>query len=206
MIVKVCGLREKENISEICTSDVQMIGLNFYPLSSRFISAYDEEAIQAIPNYIKKAGVFVNADATFVKDKIETYGLDYVQLHGDEDFAYCKEISEKCRVIKVFRIDDEFDWSSVDDYSKIAEYFLFDTKTSAFGGSGKKFNWEILDNYKEATPFLLSGGIGPADAMIINTISHPQFAGIDINSKFEIAPAFKSKQLVDTFLTALNTT
>lgn len=206
MIVKVCGLREKENISEICTSDVQMIGLNFYPLSSRFISAYDEEAIQAIPNYIKKAGVFVNADATFVKDKIETYGLDYVQLHGDEDFAYCKEISEKCRVIKVFRIDDEFDWSSVDDYSKIAEYFLFDTKTSAFGGSGKKFNWEILDNYKEATPFLLSGGIGPADAMIINTISHPQFAGIDINSKFEIAPAFKSKQLVDTFLTVLNTT
>ena len=206
MIVKVCGLREKENISEICTSDVQMIGLNFYPLSSRFISAYDEEAIQAIPNYIKKAGVFVNADATFVKDKIETYGLDDVQLHGDEDFAYCKEISEKCRVIKVFRIDDEFDWSSVDDYSKIAEYFLFDTKTSAFGGSGKKFNWEILDNYKEATPFLLSGGIGPADAMIINTISHPQFAGIDINSKFEIAPAFKSKQLVDTFLTVLNTT
>ena len=206
MIVKVCGLREEENISEICTSDVQMIGLNFYPLSSRFISAYDEEAIQAIPNYIKKAGVFVNADATFVKDKIETYGLDYVQLHGDEDFTYCKEISEKCRVIKVFRIDDEFDWSSVDDYSKIAEYFLFDTKTSAFGGSGKKFNWEILDNYKEATPFLLSGGIGPADAMIINTISHPQFAGIDINSKFEIAPAFKSKQLVDTFLTVLNTT
>ena len=206
MIVKVCGLREKENISDICASDVQMIGLNFYPLSSRFISTYDEEAIQAIPNYIKKAGVFVNADVNFVKDKIETYGLDYVQLHGDEDFEYCKKLSDECRVIKVFRIDDEFDWSIVDDYSKIAEYFLFDTKTAAFGGSGKKFNWEILDNYQEATPFLLSGGIGPADAMIINTITHPQFAGIDINSKFEIAPAFKSKELVDTFLTVLNTT
>jgi phosphoribosylanthranilate isomerase len=205
MIVKVCGLRDKDNIKDICASDIQMVGLNFYPLSSRFIASYDENSISAIPNYIKKVGVFVNGDIQFVKDKISTYQLDYVQLHGDEDIAYCKEISQSCRVIKVFRIDDSFDWSIVSDYTKISEYFLFDTKTPAFGGSGKKFSWGNLDNYEEATPFLLSGGIGPSDAMIVNQFQHTQFAGIDINSKFELAPAVKSKQLVDTFLTVLNT-
>lgn len=205
MIIKVCGLRDQDNIKEVCTSDIQMVGLNFYPLSSRYISSYDEKSISSIPNYMKKVGVFVNADIPFVKDKINTYSLDYVQLHGDEDIAYCEEISKSCRVIKVFRVDDSFDWSVVPGYSKIAEYFLFDTKTPAFGGSGKKFGWDILDNYEEATPFLLSGGIGPADAMIVNQFQHPQLAGIDINSKFEIAPAVKSKQLIDTFLTVLNT-
>ncbi len=206
MIIKVCGLREKENIKEICATDIHMIGLNFYPLSSRFVSEFNEGAIHAIPDYIKKVGVFVNADLAFVKDKTNTYGLDYVQLHGDEDFDYCKEISEACRVIKVFRVDDKFDWSTVAEYSRIAEYFLFDTKTPAFGGSGKKFKWDMLNKYQEATPFLLSGGIGPSDAMLIKMITHPQFAGVDINSKFEIAPALKSKELVDTFLTVLKTT
>ncbi len=205
MIVKVCGLRDKDNIKDICTSDIQMVGLNFYPLSSRYISAYDEDSISAIPNYIKKVGVFVNADIPFVTDKIDTYQLDYVQLHGDEDISYCEKMSKVCRVIKVFRIDATFDWSIVPPYSKIAEYFLFDTKTPAFGGSGKKFGWDILDKYEEATPFLLSGGIGPADAIMVNQFQHPQFVGIDINSKFELAPAVKSKQLIDTFLTVLNT-
>jgi len=204
MITKVCGLRDKENIKNVCASDIDMIGLNFYPLSSRYVAAYDEETIAVIPNYIKKVGVFVNAELSFITDKIRTYKLDYVQLHGDEDISYCEEISKLCRVIKVFRIDDSFDWTVVPSFSRVAEYYLFDTKTPAFGGSGKKFGWDILENYTEATPFLLSGGIGPADAIMINQFQHPQFVGIDINSKFEIAPAVKSKQLIDTFLTVLN--
>jgi len=144
-------------------------------------------------------GVFVNESATKVFELADKFKLDYIQLHGDEDQIFCSKIAEKISVIKVFRIDEGFDFSLIEKYTS-ASYFLFDTQTKHYGGSGKKFNWEKLNKYSGKTPFLLSGGIGPNDVDQILAISHPQFVGIDINSKFESSPGIKDKSLVLPFL------
>lgn len=204
MIVKVCGLRDEQNIQDICQLQIQWIGLNFYKPSSRYIATYEKESISKIPNHIKRVGVFVNGDLETIRQIVEQYELDYVQLHGDESVSFCESISTFCTVIKVFRIDSEFKMPLTEDYESTVDYFLFDTNSKHFGGSGKKFNWDILSQYTGTTPFLLSGGIGPEDTTDLKKLEHPQFIGIDINSKFELAPAVKSKALIETFLTKLN--
>lgn len=204
MIIKVCGLRDKKNIEDICSLDIQMLGLNFYKPSSRYVPLYEEDTISQIPDSIAKVGVFVKEDLDTLKEKVESFGLDYIQLHGDESPAYCESASEIAKVIKVFRVDEDFQFSEISKYEGLVEYFLFDTKTKQFGGSGKQFSWEKLDEYKGTTPFLLSGGIGPNDHEAINQISHKVFVGIDINSQFEVAPVIKSKSQIDTFIQKLN--
>ena len=186
MIIKVCGLRDRANHQEISNLDVEMIGINLYKPSSRFIGAYRlEQVVDQL-----RVGVFVKASIEAIKEAIDTHQLDLLQLHGDEDVEYCKEAQSLKPIIKVFRIDPDFDWSVILDFS-FADYILLDTKTAKYGGSGKKFDWSILNLYTIDTPFLLSGGIGPDDIEDIKKIQHPQFAGVDINSKFEISPALK---------------
>lgn len=201
MIVKVCGLRDEQNIQDICQLEIQWIGLNFYKPSSRYIAKYEKESISQIPDHIKRVGVFVNEDIDTIQKIVKQFQLDYVQLHGDESVSFCESIK---KVIKVFRIDKDFKMSITKDYESAVDYFLFDTNSKHFGGSGKKFNWDILSEYTGSTPFLLSGGIGPEDTIDLIKLKHPQYVGIDINSKFEIAPAVKSKALIETFLTKLN--
>lgn len=206
MIIKVCGLRNRVNINEISQLDIQMIGLNFYPPSSRYIPRYDELAIQQIAQDISKVGVFVKEGLKTLQDITQQYGLDYVQLHGDESVDYCRAASQFAKVIKVFRVDDEFSFSDIKPYETSVDYFLFDTKTTDYGGSGRQFSWDMLQQYQGTKPFLLSGGIGPDDAAAIKSIDHPSFAGIDINSRFELAPAIKSYDMIATFINQLNQT
>lgn len=203
MIVKVCGMRDRQNIQDICALSINMIGLNFYPQSSRYIAQYDAASIERIPKHVKRVGVFVNASYDFLLDRIETFSLDYIQLHGDESVDYCSLVKESCPVIKVFRIDESFEMSSITEFENEADYFLFDTRCKSYGGSGKKFNWDMLDQYTGQKGFMLSGGIGPEDALALCQFKHDQFVGIDINSKFELAPAIKSKDSINTFLTVL---
>ncbi len=183
-----------------------MIGLNFYPPSSRYIPRYDELAIQQIAQDISKVGVFVKEGLKTLQDITQQYGLDYVQLHGDESVDYCRAASQFAKVIKVFRVDDEFSFSDIKPYETSVDYFLFDTKTTDYGGSGRQFSWDMLQQYQGTKPFLLSGGIGPDDAATIKSIDHPSFAGIDINSRFELAPAIKSYDMIATFINQLNQT
>jgi len=205
MIIKVCGMRDRQNISDISELDIQWIGLNFYEPSSRYIARYEKESISQIPNHIKRVGVFVDESLNNIQEIIDQYKLDFVQLHGNESASFCKNVSKLCTVIKVFRIDESFNMNVTKDYKNAVDYFLFDTNSKQFGGSGKKFNWDILSTYSGSIPFLLSGGIGPEDSTDILKLKHSQFIGIDINSKFEIAPAVKSKDAIQTFLKTLNT-
>lgn len=204
MIVKVCGMRDEQNIKDICQLNIQWIGLNFYKPSSRFIARFEKDSIAHIPKHIKRIGIFVNETLQTICQIVEQYKLDFVQLHGDESLSFCESISPICKVIKVFRIDENFDMSSTKEYEGAVDFFLFDTNTKHFGGSGKKFNWDVLAHYTGYVPFLLSGGIGPQDASELIKLEHPKFIGIDINSKFELAPAIKSKVSIETFLTTLN--
>ncbi len=204
MIIKVCGIKTKENISFLSKSKIDMVGLNFYRPSSRYIDDDIEINIfDKLGDHIKRVGVFVNEKASAIFEISQRFKLDYVQLHGDEDANFCSKVAEQIPIIKVFRIDETFHFeSSLADYS-MATYFLFDTQTKNYGGSGKKFDWEKLKQYSGDIPFLLSGGIGPDDASQILDIDHPKFIGIDINSKFESQPGIKDRNLVLPFVSLL---
>lgn len=201
MKVKVCGLREFENTQKISALPIDMIGFNFYPPSSRYISVTQAKKLgELIPSEVAKVGVFVNEDLEKVKCIYTEVGLDFVQLHGDESLDYCAEISKTCQVIKVFRVDETFDMSEVYPFEACTAYFLFDTKTKLFGGSGKEFNWDILYEYKGETSFLLSGGIGPDSNIAVKLWKHKAYIGVDINSRFELEPAIKNVAEVAKFI------
>ncbi|MFT6333361.1 MAG: phosphoribosylanthranilate isomerase [Saprospiraceae bacterium] len=199
MVVKVCGIKTKENIEFISKLKIDMIGLNFYPSSIRYIdSSIPAEYFDIIPKEMKRVGVFVNESLENIENLASKFHLDYIQLHGDEDIAFCKSVAAKYKIIKVFRVDKQTDFTKISAYS-FANYYLFDTATKHFGGSGKKFDWSKLDEYKDSVPFLLSGGIGPKDIDALSTYIHPQYQGIDINSKFESSPGIKDSDLLISF-------
>ena len=181
-----------------------MVGLNFYAPSVRYIDPdIDPSVFDVFDENVQRVGVFVREDAETIFDLVAKFKLDYVQLHGDEDPSFCDKIAAQIPVIKVFRIDETFDFSKISDFES-AEMYLFDTRTKKFGGSGKQFDWNILDQYSGDKKFLLSGGIGPEDVESIVSINHAQFVGIDINSKFESSPGIKNRDLLLPFLNKLN--
>ena len=201
MIVKVCGMRDADNIREIEALGINWMGFIFWPKSSRFVS---ERPIY-LPTKCKRVGVFVDASIGDVMTIAEQYQLDLIQLHGNESPSYITQLTSHLRslsmsngikIIKAFNIATEADFEATEPYEDVADYFLFDTKGKSVGGNGEKFDWNVLSAYRGHTPYLLSGGIGPDDAPLINQVvedlqSSSPLIGIDLNSKFEIAPALK---------------
>lgn len=198
MIIKVCGMREAENIRKVEALGIDLIGFIFWPKSSRYVS----ERPAYLPTNCKRVGVFVDEDIEVVKKIAHDNALDYIQLHGHESTAYCAQL-KGLKLIKAFNIATAEDFGQTMSYEKFVDYFLFDAKGKSVGGNGTKFEWSVLDNYHGPTPFILSGGIGPDDATSIRRFHHPQLAGIDLNSKFEDAPALKNIQKLKTFLEQL---
>ncbi len=198
MIVKVCGILDQQNHEGISSCNVDMIGINFYKPSKRYIG---ENQLEIVPNQ-KRIGVFVKSSKEEILHAKKRHLLDYAQLHGDEIVAMCRDIQSIIPIIKVFRITEEFDWKITEAFG-FADYFLFDTFTKVYGGSGKRFNWSELIKYEGSTPFFLSGGIGPDDVKAIKRVNHPKLIGVDINSGFEEEPGIKNIEKVRSFTTAL---
>ena len=189
--IKICGMKYSENILEVSQLLPDYLGFIFYEKSSRF---FDGE-IPEISKSIKKVGVFVNATLEEIKSKIKKYDLDLIQLHGNETPEFCSNLmQEGIKVIKVFSVDDDFDFQILETYENVCDYFLFDTKGKLHGGNGFTFNWQILEKYKSKKPLFLSGGIGIEEIAKIKTLNLPIFA-IDVNSKFEMEPGLKNVQL-----------
>ena len=189
--IKICGMKYSENILEVSQLLPDYLGFIFYEKSSRF---FDGE-IPEISKSIKKVGVFVNATLEEIKSKIKKYDLDLIQLHGNETPEFCSNLKqESIEVIKVFSVDDDFDFQILEAYENVCDYFLFDTKGKLHGGNGFTFNWQILEKYKSKKPLFLSGGIGIEEIEKIKTLNLPIFA-IDVNSKFETEPGLKNVQL-----------
>lgn len=205
MLIKVCGLLEGENINEVCQLGIQMIGLNFYKPSKRYLGEDKVELFHGVPNSIDKAGVFVNEDIDNLLRISEHYALEYVQLHGDETPEYCQKAYLNIKVIKAFGVTDEDNLNEITMHYDDVDIFLFDTKTKLYGGSGKKFDWSVLDSYNGDIPFLLSGGIGPDDYLEIQSIRHPSFLGVDVNSKFELSPGVKNVEQLEYFIQKIKT-
>jgi phosphoribosylanthranilate isomerase len=157
-----------------------------------------------IDPFIRKVGVFVNASMDYVLDKVGRYALDFVQLHGDEDAAYCEALRRKVKVIKAFGVDERFDFHSLSGYLGKCDYFLFDTKVPEYGGSGRSFNWEVLNFYPYDQPFFLIGGIGLEEVKKLEVIQIRHLYAIDVNSRFETAPGKKDIQQVSQLISYKN--
>ncbi len=200
--IKICGLREPANMIEVANLKPDLVGFNFYPDSPRYaLKNLKPEIFVHFPPGLKKVGVFVNADLNEIKENVLKYSLDMVQLHGDETPETCRLLFMKgISLIKAFRIQFKTDFKRFVDYVPWTNYFLFDTPTKKFGGSGKKFDWKILEGYDLGQPFFLSGGIAPGDSLSLLEISNPFFYGIDINSRFEILPGKKDIDLLKKFM------
>lgn len=203
--IKVCGMRDPDNISGVIAALPDYLGFIFYPKSSRFVGFEPSaEVFEAIPDSIKKAGVFVDEKPEKVIETCNKWNLDIAQLHGHETPEYCRQIKVAGIIVfKAFSVDESFDFASLKAYSGVCDYFLFDTKGQLPGGTGQKFNWQLLENYKGDVPFFLSGGIGPDDMVAVRNFSHSKLFGIDINSGFEISPALKDLEKVRKFFSEI---
>ncbi|RZJ65721.1 MAG: phosphoribosylanthranilate isomerase [Flavobacterium sp.] len=195
MKLKVCGMKYSDNISETGSLLPDFLGFIFWEKSSRY---FDGE-IPELPQTIKKVGVFVDADADFVRSRIAKHELNVVQFHGNESVQYCADFQNSgVEIIKVFSIETAQDFAKTEDYQSVCDYFLFDTKGKLPGGNGFAFDWKILEKYKSRKPFFLSGGIGPESIEDINKLSVKPFA-IDINSRFEISAGLKNVAEIKQF-------
>lgn len=200
MIIKVCGMREPENIRAIEQAGADWMGFIFFPQSVRHVSHRPEY----LPEQCHRIGVFVNESSENILLKAQEFGLHHIQLHGRETPEQCRKLKAAgLGIIKVFSIAREIDLRPVGCYEGICDYFLFDTACSGYGGSGKTFNWNILQAYRGKTPFLLSGGLRPGSLSSLLQFKHEQWAGIDLNSGFETAPALKDAAAVHTFINQL---
>lgn len=203
MKLKVCGMKDAANIQQLLDLRPDFIGFIFYKKSPRYVGELDPDVFSRIPISMKKVGVFVNEDFETILDVYDKYGLDYVQLHGDEDLFFSKRLKEKgVKIIKVFRILDSLPYS-LSEFCEVSDYFLFDTASPAYGGSGRHFDWSILSNYSGDVPYLLSGGISLDDVEEIKQMNPTGLAGIDVNSKFEIEPGLKDMQMVKKLKSSL---
>ncbi len=193
---KVCGMREANNILEVAVLQPDYMGFIIWAGSKRHCSKP-----QYVPAGITKVGVFIDAAVGEIEDAIENHKLGAVQLHGNESPVLCRELQGKVQVIKAFGVGEAFDFDTLLDYLPYCDFFLFDTKGPMPGGNGTTFDWSILEKYPFDLPFFISGGIGLAQIDKINELRNtdlPVYA-IDINSKFETAPALKDAEQLKKF-------
>ncbi len=203
--IKICGMKYPDNIHHLAALQPDFIGFIFYEKSKRFIGNDLNIKDLYIDKRIKKTGVFVNASEAYILKNINKHGLDLVQLHGNESPEFCQSLYEKgIKISKAFQIDDDFDFTKLNRYKKVCDYFLFDTKTKNYGGSGRKFDWEILQAYDNEKPFFLSGGIDIEDVSSISKLKNMNIFAIDINSKFEIKPGVKDIGKIGMFMELLS--
>lgn len=189
LLLKVCGMREAENIQEVAKLSPDLMGFIFYSKSKRYVG---EDFQAPVLDGLKKVGVFVNEKPERVLGLAKRNQLDYIQLHGEESVEEARALKKGgFGVIKVIGILDKLPIEILSDFEGAVDYFLFDTKTPEYGGSGQHFDWTILKKYPFTTPYLLSGGIDVQDIETIKEMNLPGLAGIDVNSKVELAPGLK---------------
>ena len=201
-IIKVCGMTDASNIRQVAETGVDWIGMIFWHPSSR--CCHDPGVAQTIPEGIQRVGVFVDEEVETIVRRTEECGLNRVQLHGRETATSIRQLRQRLpqgvEIIKAISILTLDDMALAKAYEPLVDYLLFDTKCETVGGSGRQFDWSILNHYQGQRPFLLSGGIGPDDARRLAAFSHPQLAGYDLNSRFETAPGIKNVEALQRFL------
>jgi phosphoribosylanthranilate isomerase len=203
---KVCGMRDSANIAGLLNLQPTYMGFIFYEKSPRHIGEeLNADLLKSFPKHIKKVGVFVNAHPDMILKNVKKYSLDLVQLHGNEMPDVCKQLRNRgISIIKAFQLDETFNFNRLNNYKSVCDYFLFDTKSDNFGGTGKAFDWQILSKYDNEKPFFLSGGIDLVHAQVISELKGFNLHAVDINSRFEIEPGLKDVEKIKTFVQLMN--
>lgn len=203
IFIKICGMRDESNIRDVAAFAPDYMGFIFFPASPRYVGN-SFEIPAALPPTIRKVGVFVNEQAVIILKKAKELGMDHIQLHGNESVGLATELRDAgLKVIKVFSVDDAFNFLSTKPYVPVADYFLFDTKGKHYGGNAKTFNWEILKHYDQEVPFFLSGGLSPDNVLEVLELKGMNLHGLDINSGVEEAPGFKSLEKLESLFEKL---
>ena len=195
MLVKVCGMRDADNIREVDALRPDFMGFIFHEPSPRCVRAVPS----CLPSNARRTGVFVDRDFDFIMDRVRAFGLSCVQLHGSESPSLLRELKNRgLMVLKAVSVGSQDDIRSTVRYEDCCDLFVFDTRCPSAGGSGRQFDWTLLKLYCGSVPFLLSGGIGPDTD--ISSFSHPKLAGYDLNSRFETSPGIKDPELLREFI------
>ena len=203
MIVKVCGMRDAQNIRAVEALGVDCMGFVFYPRSPRYV----DRVPAYLPSKAVRVGVFVNATVGEILRRTELFSLVAVQVHGAESPAFClslrKQLPAGTKILKAIPVAGPRDMDRTADYRDVCDALLFETPSAAYGGSGRRFDWSLTERYRGPLPFLLSGGIGPESLAALTALRHPYWAGVDLNSRFETAPGMKDAALLEKFVKTL---
>ncbi len=202
MEIKVCGMRERVNCQQLATTVVpDWIGLIFYPKSPRYVQEEESDWIKSLP--LKKVGVVVDEQPDLMLQKISTFGLSALQLHGGESIELVQELKATTgvEIWKVISVGESIAWKAMEAFVPQVDRFLFDTASASKGGSGKQFDWGLLEDYPFDKGFMLSGGLTAAHAAAIRDLADriPQLLGVDLNSGFELAPGLKDISALQAF-------
>lgn len=206
MQFKVCGITDITQAQALEAMGVQYIGFIFYPTSKRYV--LDKLNLTELANFkpagAKKVGVFVNMELEALLHIVNSAGLDMVQLHGDETPEFCKAVREHVKTIKVFRVGAAV--PAYVPFENVVDYFLFDTDSALYGGTGQHFNWELIKGTNIPKPYFLSGGIGPNDIQGVQVMEKTKagktLEALDLNSQFELEPGVKNLEKIKTFIHA----
>lgn len=203
MLIKVCGMRSASNILEVERLGIDMMGFIFYDKSPRYVARKPEY----LPSSCSRVGVFVNSTLADTVYHVHDFGLDYVQLHGNESLEYARTLRRELpcgvRMIRAVQVRSREDASDASLWDGTADLLLFETPSGQYGGTGTPFDWEMLHGYAGRTPFLIAGGIAPGNAAKAKAFSHPSFLGVDLNSKFESEPGLKDVAVLQKFIDKL---
>lgn len=201
--IKVCGMRDTQNIDSISELHPNYLGFIFFKKSPRYAAFVNPQVVRELPTDVTPVAVFLNETISQICDICEVYGITTVQLHGEETPEFCRELVDRgFTVIKAEALTATEDIERLKPYEGVVSMFVFDTKTplGPNGGTGRKWDWSILNAYNLTTPYLLSGGIGPEDAEQIRTLTLRGLSGVDVNSRFEISPGLKNVELLVEFI------
>ena len=204
--LKVCGMRESQNILDLAALRPDFMGFIFYAPSKRYaLPLLEAKVLASLPTSIIKTGVFVNEQVSTILELVQQFHLQAVQLHGKESVADCGALKKQgLLVIKVFHVDAQFNWQSLEPYEGVCDYYLFDTADAAWGGTGKTFDWSVLKNYTSHKPYFLSGGLSEEHLPLPQELLNTPLEALDINSRFEERPGYKNIALVKAFQEKLN--
>lgn len=201
--IKICGMTDIDNISKILFLEPDYLGFVFYNLSPRCVlGKLKPELLSIIPRKVKRTGVFMNSSANEIRKYVDMYSLQALQLHGNESPEMCNELRHTgLEIIKAFNLKSVHDFEEVWQYNDCADYFLFDTKSQAFGGSDTSFDWQLILRQPIRKPWFLAGGISPNNIL---DAAQSGAVGLDINSRFEIEPGIKDYELLHDALVKIN--
>jgi len=202
MKIKICGMKYADNVRDIALLSPDYMGFIFYAKSKRYaVDTIKSKTFKNVPENILKVGVFVNESLKVIEPIVKAYKLDILQLHGNESAKECSVLKQKgYTIIKAFSIGSTFDFSLLNEYESTVDYFLFDTETPDYGGSGNSFTWQILENYKLSKQFFLSGGLGLHNLDEVVQFKHPMLHGYDFNSRLEIEYGLKDVAAVQSLI------